>query len=203
MTMEIDAKGLACPAPVLQTKNAVEKDRPENIRVLVDNGAAKENVTRYLKSQGFDVAIEEKGGVFTLNASSTGQIPESGPEPDYLACDIPGGTKKILVLAASNCMGRGDDVLGEKLMMNFMGTLKEMGPELWRVVLLNSGVKLSIEGSQVLPAIQELEKSGVSVLVCGTCLDHFGILDQKMVGETTNMLDIVTSMQLADKVIKV
>ena len=203
MTIEIDAKGLACPAPVLQTKNAVEKDRPETIRVLLDNGAAKENVTRYLKSQGYDVAVGESGGVFTLNASSTGEAPDPGPEPDYLACDIPGREKKIMVLAASNCMGRGDDVLGEKLMMNYIGTLKEMGPELWRLVLVNSGVKLAIEGSQVLPSIQELEKSGVSVLVCGTCLDHFGILEQKMVGETTNMLDIVTSMQVADKVIKV
>jgi hypothetical protein len=37
--------------------------------------------------------------------------------------------------------------------------------------------------------------------VCGTCLTHFGILEQKRAGETTNMLDIVTAMQLADKVI--
>ena len=51
------------------------------------------------------------------------------------------------------------------------------------------------------PAIQQLEAEGVSVLVCGTCLTHFSLLDQKRVGETTNMLDIVTSLQLADKVI--
>ncbi|SHK36547.1 selenium metabolism protein YedF [Desulfatibacillum alkenivorans DSM 16219] len=203
MTIEIDAKGLACPAPVLQTKKAVEDGRPETIKVLVDNGAAKENVTRFLKSQGYESAVTENGGVFTISASSTGEPPEPGPEPDYLACDIPGAQRKIMVLAASNCMGRGDDVLGEKLMMNYIATLKEMGPELWRLVLVNSGVKMAIEGSQVLPHILDLEKAGVSVLVCGTCLDHFGILEQKQVGETTNMLDIVTSMQLADKVIKV
>ncbi|WP_028313385.1 sulfurtransferase-like selenium metabolism protein YedF [Desulfatibacillum aliphaticivorans] len=203
MTIEIDAKGLACPAPVLQTKKAVEDGRPETIKVLVDNGAAKENVTRFLKSQGYESAVTESGGVFTISASSTGEPPEPGPEPDYLACDIPGAHKKIMVLAASDCMGRGDDVLGEKLMMNYIATLKEMGPELWRLVLVNSGVKMAIEGSQVLPHILDLEQAGVSVLVCGTCLDHFGILEQKQVGETTNMLDIVTSMQLADKVIKV
>ena len=44
--------------------------------------------------------------------------------------------------------------------------------------------------------------AGCSILVCGTCLDHFGLLDRKQVGDTTNMLDIVTSMQLADKVIR-
>ncbi|MBW2410410.1 MAG: sulfurtransferase-like selenium metabolism protein YedF, partial [Deltaproteobacteria bacterium] len=44
---------------------------------------------------------------------------------------------------------------------------------------------------------------GRKILVCGTCLDHFGLLDQKQIGETTNMLDIVTAMQLADKVISI
>ncbi|MBW1700249.1 MAG: DsrE family protein, partial [Deltaproteobacteria bacterium] len=67
----------------------------------------------------------------------------------------------------------------------------------------NSGVKLTIAGAKTLPAIQQLEAQGISVLVCGTCLNHFNLLDQKRVGETTNMLDIVTSLQLADKVIGV
>jgi len=78
-----------------------------------------------------------------------------------------------------------------------------MGEELWRLVLVNNGVKLTIEGSDVLEVIQDLEKEGTGVLVCGTCLMHFDLLDQKMVGRTTNMLDIVTAMQLADKVINI
>ena len=65
------------------------------------------------------------------------------------------------------------------------------------------GVKLTIEGSEVLPNLKELEDSGTTILVCGTCLDHFNLLEKKQVGETTNMLDIVTAMQLADKVINV
>ncbi len=47
------------------------------------------------------------------------------------------------------------------------------------------------------------EKNGLKIMVCGTCLDHFNLLDRKQVGETTNMLDIVTAMQLADKVINI
>jgi intracellular sulfur oxidation DsrE/DsrF family protein len=72
---------------------------------------------------------------------------------------------------------------------------------LWCVVLLNSGVKLAVGGSEVLPGLQALEQAGVRLLVCGTCLTHFQLLEAKQVGETTNMLDIVTAMQLADKVI--
>jgi selenium metabolism protein YedF len=100
-------------------------------------------------------------------------------------------------------MGHGDDELGAKLLLNFLKTLKEMGPELWRLVFVNNGVKLAIEGAEALPVLKELEGEGVSILVCGTCLNHFNLLEKKKAGETTNMLDIVTAMQLADKVINI
>ena len=106
-------------------------------------------------------------------------------------------------MVGNDCMGHGDDELGEKLMLSFLKTLKEMGDELWRLVFVNNGVKLTIEGADVLPVIQELEKEGIHILVCGTCLTHFDLLNQKQVGETTNMLDIITAMQLADKVINI
>ena len=119
----------------------------------------------------------------------------TGPEP------APG--QKILVLIGTDRLGAGDDNLGRKLLVNFIGTLKEMGPELWGLVLVNAGVKLAVAGSEVLASLQELEKDRVMVLVCGTCLNHFNLLEEKQVGETTNMLDIVTHMQLADKVISI
>ena len=88
-------------------------------------------------------------------------------------------------------------------MVNFLGTLKEMGSELWTLVLLNAGVKLACTGSEVLTTLGELEAAGVQVLVCGTCLNHFKLLEHKQVGQTTNMLDIVSHMQMADKVVSV
>ena len=78
-----------------------------------------------------------------------------------------------------------------------------MGPDLWRLVLVNNGVKLAIEGSGVLSDLQAYEEGGLTILVCGTCLEHFSLLEQKQVGITTNMLDIVTAMQLADKVVTI
>ena len=111
--------------------------------------------------------------------------------------------QKILIMVGSDRMGHGDDALGLKLMVSFLKTLKEMGDELWRLVFVNNGVKMTISDSEVLPVLEELEKSGVYILVCGTCLTHFNLLEKKMVGETTNMLDIVTAMQLADKVINI
>jgi selenium metabolism protein YedF len=108
-----------------------------------------------------------------------------------------------MVLIATDRMGYGNDELGQKLLVNFITTLKEMGKELWRLVFINNGVKLTVDDSEILPVLKEYEETGLQILVCGTCLNHFNLLDRKQVGETTNMLDIVTAMQLADKVINI
>ena len=60
---------------------------------------------------------------------------------------------------------------------------------------------MTINGSDVLNDLKEFENKRLEILVCRTCLTHFDLLEAKKVGETTNMLDIVTAMQLADKVI--
>ena len=196
---EIDARGLACPAPVLQTKNAVEENSLNSIKVLVDNKAATQNVNRFLASQGFEVSVQEKDEGFYV----TGRR-EDLPEPEDDAADKSDDeNQKIMVMIAGDRMGHGDDELGSKLMVSFLKTLKEMGSELWRLVFVNNGVRFTVSDSEVLPVLKEYEKEGLCILVCGTCLTYFNLLDQKQVGETTNMLDIVTAMQLADKVINI
>ena len=109
--------------------------------------------------------------------------------------------QKILVLLATDRLGKGDDNLGGKIVINFIRTMKEMGDDLWRLVLLNGGVKLAVEGSEVLPQLQELAGAGLGILVCGPCLKTFNLFEKRQVGELTSMVDIVTSMQMADKVI--
>ena len=199
MKKKLDCRGLACPAPVLQTKNAIENEHPEVIQVTVDNEAATQNVSRFMESQNLEVSVEEDGGDYHV----TGKMREGVVAETPVAEKPETGQKKIMVMVANDRMGHGDDTLGEKLMVSFLKTLKEMGEELWRLVFVNNGVKLTIGGSEVLPVIKELEKEGIHILVCGTCLTHFDLLDQKQAGETTNMLDIVTAMQLADKVINI
>jgi len=109
--------------------------------------------------------------------------------------------KKTLVLLATDSLGQGDAELGRKIVVNFVKTMKEMGDDLWRLVLLNGGVKLAVEGAETLPQLQELAAEGLGILVCGPCLKTFGLFEKKQVGELTSMLDIITSMQMAEKVI--
>ncbi len=192
----LDCRGLACPNPVIKTKEIIDQGDVQQLTVLVDNAAAQENVSRFLQRAGFEVRVEEREGTFTINGfrKAAGACEVMVPEAE-------GVPRKILVLLGCNTLGRGDDFLGSRLIASFIATLKEMGPELWCVVMVNNGVKLAVAGSEVLPGLRDLEQAGVRLLVCGTCLNHFQLLEPKQVGETTNMLDIVTAMQLADKVI--
>lgn len=196
---EIDARGLACPGPVLQTKAALQEGNPEALAVVVDNAASRQNVQRFLESQGFETAHEERGSDYLIVGRC---IPKAGGQPEIPDAPV-AGEMKIMVMCATDRMGFGDDDLGLKLMISYIRTLKEMGADLWRLVFVNNGVKLAITGSAVLDDLRAYEDAGLKILVCGTCLDHFDLLDEKQVGETTNMLDIVTAMQLADKVINI
>lgn len=201
MGTTIDACGLTCPAPVLLVKDAVEQTNEQEITVLVDNAASLENVSRFLTSRGFSVSDSQEGGVFKLEARNDGKT--SAITPTKTTTSRQEAVQKILVLVASDTLGTGDDVLGDKLMIAYIKTIKEIGPDLWQLIFINGGVKLTTESSPVLPELLEYEKSGVIILACGTCLEHFSLTSLKKVGGTTNMLDIVTATQLADKVITI
>jgi len=194
---ELDCRGQACPHPVLKTKEIVDQGDVPEVTVLVDNDAARENVSRFLERAGYEVQVTASGSDFAVTGTRDQEAVPLSPKDTWEET----AHHKILVLVGTDRMGTGDDDLGRKLITSFLGTLKEMGQELWCLIFLNAGVKLTVAGSEVLSSIQELAQDGVMVLVCGTCLNHFQLLEQKKVGETTNMLDIVTHMQLADRVI--
>ncbi len=194
-----DCRGIACPQPVLITKDTIEKFPKELIEITVDNEASKENVSRFLKSQGWLVSIRRTsdGDYIVSGAPATCNIEMESQPASEPSC------QKILIFIPTDVFGSGDDELGRALMKNFISTLKEMGEDLWRIVLVNRGVTLSANGSPVLSDLQALREAGVDIMVCGTCLEYFDLMADKQVGETTNMLDIVTSMQLATKIIRV
>lgn len=201
MGKTIDACGLTCPAPVLLVKDAVEQTNEQEITVLVDNAASLENVSRFLTSRGYSISDSREGGVFKIDAQNDGET--SAITPTKITTSRQESAQRVLVLVASNTFGTGDDALGEKLMIAYIKTIKEIGPDLWQLIFINGGVKLTTESSPVLQELQAYENSGVIILACGTCLEHFNLTSLKKVGGTTNMLDIVTATQLADKVITI
>jgi len=204
MIHELDCRGMNCPAPVLSVRDALEKEAPDSITVLVDNEAARQNVSRFLEHQNYQVSSETRGDDFRVlgmrgEGTNAPDATSSAPAAKIRA----EGMKKIMVLVTSAHMGHGDDGLGDMLMFNFIKTLKEMGPELWRVAFVNSGVSFTAEGSEAVPLLQELEQGGVQITACGACLAFFHLLDTLQVGQVTNMLEIVTGMKEADSVVTV
>lgn len=208
----LDCRGLACPAPVLKTKEAIETGEVIKITVRVDNSAARDNVSRFLNRVGYETTSVQDGTDFVITGTKK-QVSPTNLEPlsSELTCSTEPKQQleKILIIIATNRLGKeatsplerdNNFSLGEALMKNFIATLKEL-TGLWRIIFINSGVMLTVEESPVIDLLKDLEKSGISILVCGTCLNFYNLTHKKRVGETTNMLDIVTSMQVATKVI--
>jgi selenium metabolism protein YedF len=185
----VDARGLACPEPVVMTKRALDSDVHE-VMTIVDNKIALENVSRMVKTLRLESMIQEQDGNFYINITKE----DMHPEKDVLR----GST---VVLIKGNVLGQGDDKLGSILMKSFMYTLTQLQGEIKILIFLNSGVLLTTAGSDLIEHIKILESNGVEVLSCGTCLDFYGLIDKLQVGVIGNMYTIAEEMLAASKVI--
>ncbi|MFA6411723.1 MAG: sulfurtransferase-like selenium metabolism protein YedF [Syntrophales bacterium] len=209
MPVTIDARGLACPQPVIMAKKAIEEN--QQIIVLVDNDMAVENIRRLAVKMacGFSV-IEKEGGTRNISLVRTGAIDETergrGPsaQENELSCAVVAGkeTGPLVVVLSDNHMGRGDDVLGDILIRSFVHTLLQLKPLPDTVICYNSGVKLVVKDSTVVDDLQQLAKGGVDILVCGTCVNYFEIGDQVAAGHISNMYDIAETMAGAGRLLR-
>jgi selenium metabolism protein YedF len=192
----VDCRGQACPQPVISAKEALSGVTTP-LLVIVDNEGSCTNVTRFAESQGAAVSVEKRDGDYhiTITPGEEGEV-KGAPS---VVCQDAGGT---VVLVGSETMGRGDDELGSILMAAFLDTLSQFQGEITHVVFVNSGARLAVHGSPVLDQIRQLEQTGARVLVCGTCLKHFGLTDDLAVGSVSNMYAIIETLTRAMRVIR-
>ena len=108
-----------------------------------------------------------------------------------------------VIFITTECLGTGDEKLGKILMKAFLNTVWDADPKPRKIMFLNNAINLTIEGSDVLDTLKLLEKDGVEILSCGTCLEFYGLKEKLRVGQVTNMYDTVDSLLKADKVIKI
>ena len=62
----IDARGESCPIPVVMVQREVKANAPDELQVLVDSMVCVENITRYAHLQGYEVAVDDAGGEYTM-----------------------------------------------------------------------------------------------------------------------------------------
>jgi len=192
----IDCRGLACPQPVITTKQALEKLKEGELVVIVDNASSCNNVERFARSQGCLVEVEEEGQDFYIHVQKdSGKGEEKATQSEVKA-------KKVVVYINSHLLGGGDEALGAFLMKAFLKTLLDIETKPSRLILVNGGVQLAAEGSKVLDSLQMLSEKGAEIVCCGTCIEFYELKGKIKVGTISNMYDILQSMLEADRVIK-
>jgi len=199
MGKTVDAKGLACPQPVILTKKALETD--DSVTVIVDNETAKENVSRLAEKSGCAISVEAANdGTFRLLLSKSGSTPS--PQSTGTTLNNPAiQTGPNVFVISSDTMGKGDDELGEALMKAFIHTIFDLDYLPDTLIFYNTGVKLAVKNSDVLDDLKKLEEKGVEILVCGTCANFFNIKEEISAGIISNMYDIAGAMSRAGRIV--
>lgn len=195
---KLNLTGLACPEPVLRVKAALDAIAEGEIRAVVDNLAARENVKRYATSAGCRAeAVETSPGIWEISIIKG------------FDCDVPpveakpGPSERATAfLMLSEAIGKQPE-LGKVLMTAFLSTLTKADNVPARMIFLNEAVKLTSEGSDALEDLRKLSERGVELLSCGTCLDFFGKKDKLAVGTVTNMYDTVETLAGGFKVVTI
>ncbi len=97
---------------------------------------------------------------------------------------------KRAVFITGNEIGAGDKRLNKLLMRLFLQTLTELPEKVNFLIFMNNGVKLTVEGSEVLEILKGIESLGTEIMVCGTCLDFYKLKERLKVGRVTNIYEI-------------
>ncbi len=188
--LEIDVRGLVCPEPVVRTRQAIESARAA-VDVITDSPESRDNIARFGEREGCRASWQEREpGVFVVHLEPQERAP-AGEEP----------TGEV-VFISSDCIGRGDDKLGRLLTSLFLRTLSERPAKPAFLLLANSGVKLALAGSDDLKTLKVLEGQGIRIMVCGTCLDFYGVKDRLQVGVVSNMYELVDILMSGARLVR-
>ena len=202
----IDAKEKNCPMPVIMAKKEIEGGNSSFV-VEVDNNIAVQNLQKLANSQGFMSSIEESEGVFKVyfTKDSTNIIEKEKYEEVNETSDEMEKNKMQLgtwsVFIGKEIIGAGNEELGKSLMKMYFYTISEADKLPKSILFMNDGVKVPTLNEQAIEHLIDLEKKGIEILVCGACLNFYGLEEKLKVGKISNMYDITNSMQEASKVI--
>ncbi len=197
----VDGKGLLCPQPLILTRKALKNCLPgETLKIECDNQTAYQNILTYLQDQSLAPNGTEKGAVYLIEVIN--QPTEKGEEAESYSMNPGICSSAYVVAVSSDLMGEGDPQLGAILMKGFLNALHEQPVLPTHLIFYNSGVKMVTNESGVISSLQELEADGVEILVCGTCVDFYGIREQMGAGRISNMFTLTEIMAKTGHVVK-
>ena len=199
--INVNALGDACPIPVVKTKKAIQElNGTGEVCVLVDNEIAVQNLTKMAQQKGYVIKSEKLEVKKYQVVLTIGEVSEEAVE-ECVECVHEVRSNKVVVIS-SDKMGEGDEALGALLMKGFVFALTQQDELPATILFYNGGAKLTCENAPTLEDIKSLEAQGVEILTCGTCLNHYGLVDKLQVGGVTNMYVIAEKMLQASLIVK-
>ena len=197
----VDARGKLCPQPLILTKRALtQAAAEEEITILCDNDVAFQNLQDYLRGLHYPFlpTWQNNEGTIVVKKLTNGSLSEVAVE-DFCRVSSPTGTH--VVVLKSQVIGHGDDTLGALLLRSFVNSLNETDVLPSAVLLYNTGVKLALRETDTADSLLILAEKGVSIYLCGACVDFFDIKKDLGVGTITNMFKITEMVTRATHVI--
>ena len=190
--MRIDAGGKQCPIPVIMAKKELEAGE-QDVEIIVDGPTQVGNLERLGDALGRPATSEPFGDKFLVKFANGETV--KGASVDC--------ADTYAVFFNTNAIGTNNSELGGNLAKMAIFTLSESEKIPAYVLFMNEGVKLPAgDEPQIIENLNTLIEKGSKVLVCGTCLNFYGIKDDLKVGTVSNMYDILGAMQEVSKVIK-
>lgn len=173
--MKLDFSGKSCPIPVIESKKAIlNLANGEELTIIVDNEAAKENIKRLLNS--LNQTFSNDGFSFTLIKS---EIKTNNNE----------NTQSEGVFLKSQKIGEGE--LGAMLVVGFFTALKER--KISKVILMNDAIFMACDESHpAFNALKDLANTGVDIMCCANCLNYFS--QSPKIGRASNAVEIIDTL---------
>ncbi len=200
--MIIDAKGVACPKPVMLAEEALNNMSEGIVEILVDNEGSAGNLEWFAKKGGFFSETVKESNQWRVKivkgydcktvseVEVKGARTEAGQKPD----------KPLMLIVGSDTLGKEEE-LGKMLVKGFFETMKVTREIPHTIFFLNAGVKLTTVNEEVIPVLRDLADMGVEIFSCGTCLKYYNLESELKVGYRGTTNHIVEGMKDFQKVV--
>lgn len=204
MMRTVDTRGQLCPAPLIAAKRTLREVRDgETFKILTDNKTSYSNLMRFLRDNKAGVLSEAHGEEWTITVSKNKTEASDLRPEDYCSPEITHFEKgDFTVVISSDKMGEGDDELGHLLIGNFIKALKDLDKLPGKIILYNKGVTLAATGNMHVEHLRDLEKMGVDIILCSTCVNYYKLEGRMGAGTVSDMFTIAGLMASASKIIK-
>lgn len=200
--VQIDVRNLSCPEPIVRTQKALLHVNAHTLTlrtysILGNSPTAKENLTRFLEGEGFSFELDIlENGEFLFRLMDRIKKSEPMREGEKIA------PKMLLVKGDS--IGEGE--LGILLLRNFIKALLQTEILPQKILFIHRGVLLTtendkIDNTEICDVLRQLEKQGVEIYSCGSCLEYFSLAGKLKVGVVGNAVEGMQNMLASDSLV--